>query len=121
MNYNPLIPDIASHVFSFLDTQAKQNVACVCRLWRDIVYLPIHWENVTIELPPTCSAILIQSMVKRGISRISCPRSAYEDMSVAFTSLPGISYLNVGGCRRVTELQLKHEFCRLEKLEHLVF
>ena len=71
VNYHqgPLIPDIASHVFSFLDTQGKQNVARVCRLWRDVVYLPVHWKNVTVELPPTCSELLIQSFVKRRITR----------------------------------------------------
>ena len=123
VNYlqGPLIPDIASHVFSFLDTQGKQNVALVCRLWRDVVYLPVHWKNVTVELPPTCSEMLLQSLVKRRITRISCPRSSFEDICVVFGLLPDVSYLNVGGCPRITELQLKREFARLEKLKHLVF
>ena len=118
---DPLIPDVAYHIFGFLDTATKQVVASVCRLWNRIVYLPRHWRNVTAELPATCSEVLIRSLAKRQITRISCPRSSFEDLALVFALLPDVCYLNVGGCPRVTALQMKREFCHLYSLKHLVF
>ena len=117
----PLIVDIAAHVFSFLGVSDKQTVAQVCRLWRDIVYRPSLWNEVTVVVPLKCSKVLVKSLSKRKITRLYCPRVTYEDLTFLFSVLPEISHLGFGGCPKVTQVLPKMELPQLEHLEHVRF
>ena len=113
--------DIAEHVFSFLGVSDKQTVAQVCRLWRDIVYLPSLWKEVTVVVPLKCSEVLVKSLEKRKIRRLYCPRATDEDLSLLFSHLTEISHVDLEGCPKVSETFLKRELPKLEHLEHLGF
>ena len=117
----PLIVDIAPHVFSFLGVSDKQTVAQVCRLWRDIVYRPSLWSEVTVVVPLKCSKVLVKSLEKRKITRLYCPRATYEDLTLLFSVLPEISHLGFGGCPNVSQVFPKMELPQLEHLEHVRF
>ena len=117
----PLIADIAAQVFSFLGVSDKQTVAQVCRLWRDIVYRPSLWSEVTVVVPLKCSKVLVKSLSKRKITRLYCPRATYDDLSLLFSVLTEISHLGFGGCPNVSKPFLKMELPQLEHLEHLCF
>ena len=120
MNIKALNPDITCHVFSFLDTLSKQSVALVCSQWRDIVYLPFLWKNVTVELKPgNVNETLIRSLATRRITRVSCRRCSSEDITLVFTLLPNITYLNVGAFQRVNQYKINN--CRLHSIQELVF
>ena len=117
----PLIVDIAAHVFSFLGVSDKQTVAQVCRLWRDIVYRPSLWNEVTVVVPLKCSKVLVKSLSKRKITRLYCPRVTYDDLMLLFSVLPEISHLGFGGCPNVSQVFPKMELPQLEHLEHMRF
>ncbi|EDO30637.1 predicted protein, partial [Nematostella vectensis] len=111
LQQGPLIPDVACHVFSFLQTHEKQAVALVCRFWRNIVYLPSLWKNVQVILPLEASEELFLGLRKRKITRVTVLRSTNDELSNMFTIVPNITHISLGGCPKLTEKFLQRQFC----------
>lgn len=117
----PLIADVAVNVFSYLTIPEKQNVAQVCRYWREIAYLPRFWKNVTVVLPLNASKSLFESLERRKITRVLCTRATERELDWLFEKVPGLTYLYFRGCPQVSEGFLQRKIPTLSNLEHLFF
>lgn len=117
----PLIADVAVNVFSYLTVPEKQNVAQVCRYWREILYLPCFWKELTVILPLNASESLFECLKRRKITRVLCTRATEQDLDWLFSKVPGLTYFYFRGCPQVSEGFLQRKIPTLSSLQHLFF
>lgn len=64
-----LPPEVLILIFKFLDFKMKLIVASVCKRWKEAVYAPCLWKNVSVKLPLMCQHTY-ESIARRRIRRV---------------------------------------------------
>lgn len=107
------------HIFSFLKTKDKQNVAQVCKYSKNIVYHPCLWRNVCVVVYHDLSECLVMSLQQRKITRFMCYGPTDEDLSLLFRTIPNITDIWIRQSQQVSQEFFQKSLPTLNKLTSL--